>query len=91
MYNDDEKFIKVGITSNSIEKRYKNLKKYKYKIIDTIVGNANYIYDIEKLFLKENKINKINIKHNIPGKTECFCYNTINNYEQFKKRMSEKT
>ena len=52
VYNDEEKFIKVGITKNSVEDRYQYspYKKYKYKII-------HQSYDsLHNCFIKESLI-----------------------------------
>jgi hypothetical protein len=52
VYNDSERFVKIGITKNSVSKRYKNtpFKKYQYTIV-------HQFYDsLYECFLKEEKI-----------------------------------
>jgi len=71
MYNNNESFIKIGITKNSIKKRFISIP-YKYEIIKIITGDSGYIYDLEnkikKLFKKHKYIPLINFK----GETECY-------------------
>lgn len=59
-WNEDrsEVFVKIGITSRSIKKRYnsKTLMPYNYKVLHEITGSADYIYDLENLVLK-NSVN----------------------------------
>lgn len=71
MYNDNESFIKIGITINSINKRFSGIP-YKYEVIKMITGDSRYIYDLE------NKIKRLFKKHKytplikFKGETECF-------------------
>jgi hypothetical protein len=71
MYNDNESFIKIGITKNSIKKRFGGIP-YKYEVIKMINRDSGYIYDLEnrikRLFKKHKYIPLINFK----GETECF-------------------
>ena len=71
MFNEEEKFIKVGITSTNIEDRYKNLKEYQYNILLGIQNSPSYVYDIEKEILKKFKHSKVIPKKLFGGKTEC--------------------
>lgn len=73
MYNDNESFIKIGITKNSIKQRFSGVRiPYKYEVIKMITGNSGYIYDLEikikKLFKKHKYTPLIKFK----GETECF-------------------
>lgn len=86
MENEDESFIKVGITSLNVKLRYKQLKDYDYKIIGLVKGDPSYIYDLEKEFIKEFKNYKYIPKILFQGYTECFKNNIIEKYEQFKNR-----
>jgi len=49
VYNDNEKFIKIGITKKSIDSRYKNspFKKYKYTVLH------QFYYSLYECFTKE--------------------------------------
>lgn len=71
MYNEFESFIKIGITTQSIKKRFISCP-YKFEIIKIIEGDSGYIFDLE---IKTKKIFK-NYKY-IPllkfkGETECY-------------------
>lgn len=54
VYSDTERFIKIGITKHSINKRYKNspFKKYNYKVIHQVYSS------LYECFLKEKEIKK---------------------------------
>jgi hypothetical protein len=71
VYNEIESFIKIGITTNSVEKRFKSIP-YKYEILKTVEGDSGYIFDLEnktkRLFKKWKYIPLINFK----GETECY-------------------
>lgn len=74
-FNDNERFYKIGITSNSVKKRYcsKASMPYAYRVIDEIIGEPTYIYNLE---IKLHQINKENqYMPSIPfggHATECF-------------------
>lgn len=55
-FNDNERFIKIGITSNSIKKRYDSTKDmpYNYKILHELVADPEVIYDLETLLHKKS-------------------------------------
>lgn len=73
-FNEEEEFYKIGITMNSIKKRYKNSRDmpYKYLIISEIFGGAEEIWDLEKKVIIENKIFKYQPIKFFKGKGECF-------------------
>jgi len=56
-FNDHEHFFKIGITSRSIQKRYKDkvTMPYAYRVIDEIIGDPEYIYDLETELHNLNK------------------------------------
>ena len=74
-FNDSEKFYKIGITSNSVKKRYDSKTKlpYLYSIVKEIIGDPIEIYNLET---KLHQLNKEN--HYVPeipfagSKYECF-------------------
>lgn len=75
-FNEMENFYKLGITFNSIKKRYNGKKNmpYNYKILKEIVSyDLGYIWELEKRFKKFKKN-----QHYIPkiyfcgSSTECF-------------------
>ena len=84
VYNNDEKFIKIGITSKTINERYRNLKNYKYKILTLKERTPSQVYDMEKKLLKELKNFKVLPKLSFEGWTECFsikCVDIISKHE----------
>jgi hypothetical protein len=73
--NKKEVFIKIGITSNSIKKRYpsKTSMPYNYKVLHEITGSPEYIYNLETLLHKKSKNYKyIPITSFGGSSTECF-------------------
>lgn len=73
--NKSEVFIKIGITSNSINKRYgsKTLMPYNFKILHQITGSPEYIYDLEtKLKKKSKSYHYVPITQFGGHRTECF-------------------
>lgn len=53
-WNESEEFYKIGITSNSVEKRYKSKyhMPYNYEIIQNIPEQSEIVWKIEKLLFK---------------------------------------
>ena len=74
-YNENEKFIKFGITSRSIEERYdsKTAMPYNYRILAECTGTPEMIWNIEKGLKRQMKL-----QHYVPQivfgghATECF-------------------
>ena len=73
-FNDNESFYKIGITSRSVQKRYKGITSmpYAYRIIDEVIGDPEYIYDLEKTLHRDNKEQQYKPLINFCGSTECF-------------------
>ena len=78
-WNNEEKFIKIGITSKEINKRFnKGNLPYNYKILKLITSiNAGFIYDLENILLKNSKSFKYIPKLYFVGNTECRTINYI--------------
>ncbi len=57
-YNDEESFIKVGITMRSIKKRFcnKTLMPYNFKTLLEITESSNIIFNTEIEIKQELKI-----------------------------------
>lgn len=84
-YNQDESFIKVGVTSRSITKRYGNRINYNYTVLLEITGPSDFISHLEKKALNIYKNYKYYPKQRFEGRTECFSTSIKNNiYEHFK-------
>lgn len=74
-FNNDESFYKIGITSNSLEKRFNcsHWMPYNYKIIKIIESeDSDYIFDLEKKLHKINRKYKYKPKIFFDGFSECF-------------------
>lgn len=79
-WSDDKKetFIKIGITSNSIKKRFygKTSMPYNFKVLHEIIGSPEYIYNLETLLHKKSKNYKYIPITSFGGHiTECFIAN----------------
>ena len=74
-FNETEEFYKIGITMNTVKKRYESTRTmpYAYEIISEIFGEAGFIWDLE---LEEKKrLKEFHYTPNISFKgsvTECF-------------------
>lgn len=89
-WSDDNKetFIKIGITSNSIKKRYsaKASMPYNFKVLHEITDSPEYIYNLETVLHKKSLNYKYTpITHFGGSKTECFlnnkdCIANLNNH-----------
>lgn len=90
-FNDNERFVKIGITSRSIKERYPNktTMPYEYTVLHEITGDPEFIYDLETLLHRKS----FNFKY-IPNtyfagsSTECFKSDTtylgkLNTYLDF--------
>jgi hypothetical protein len=71
MENNAEKFYKIGITSKSIDERFKNIP-YNVKLIRAYIDTPSNVYDLEKKLLKKNLKNKHKPLIHFGGSTECF-------------------
>lgn len=83
-YNESEIFYKVGITSNSIEKRYRSTYKpsdYKIETILEIKNTPEFCWDLENLIKIYFKDITYIPKIKFVGYTECYKdYKLINKY-----------
>lgn len=78
VFDDDEKFIKIGRTYKKLNKRFggKTNLPYKYKIISIEKNNAKYIFNLEREL--KNKLKNYNYipKKKFNGMYECFSIET---------------
>lgn len=74
LYNDVESFIKIGMTTKPVSKRFRNVP-YKYEILKVIDGESSYIFDLEnrskRLFKKYSYKPLLSFK----GESECYKLN----------------
>ena len=72
-YNNTENFIKIGLTQNSVHRRfYGNLLPYSYEIIKEIKGSPDFIFDEEKRLHRLCKQFSYTPNIHFEGITECF-------------------
>lgn len=73
LYNEYERFVKIGITANGVKYRFSNLKNYNYKVIIEIKGSSHYIAELESSILKNYKKFKYKEANiDVGGNTETF-------------------
>lgn len=82
-HNDTELFFKIGITSKSVQLRFKDIRKmpYQYTELFTISGESDDIYNLEKKLHAKLKQARYNPIIDFNGKTECF--STIEPIKEF--------
>jgi len=71
IYNDDEEFIKIGKTSNSISRRFFDLP-YDYEELRTYKGSPSFVFDKEIELHREYRDYKYVPEVWFAGVTECF-------------------
>jgi len=73
-YNEEEEFIKMGITSTSVEKRFSHRKKfpYKYTILWEVNGTGEFVWNLEQKFKDLYSEDHYIPKLEFGGKTECY-------------------
>lgn len=78
-FNEIEEFYKIGITSNSVCKRFKTKLEmpYSYEILKEIKGSPDFVYDKEIELHKLYKSYSYTPLISFAGETECF---KINNF-----------
>lgn len=90
MFNDKEHFFKVGITSNSVKKRYNTnkLMPYDYEILlEADIGMVD-AYENERYLLQEFSNYKYIPKIKFNGKEECLSINPIEHDERLKEYIN---
>lgn len=73
-FNDNEEFYKIGITSKSISDRYrrKDSMPYNYSVIQEVLLEAEYAYNLEKIYMKQLETFRYTPHIFFDGFTECF-------------------
>lgn len=80
-FNENEEFIKIGRTKNTIKFRFrhKSIIPYSYEVIKEIKGSPDFIYDKEHELHKQYKNSRYTPKLHFAGKTECFNISILRN------------
>jgi len=81
-YNHNEEFIKIGRTSRSVRKRFKNKQAipYSYEIIKEIKGSPDFVWDKEVELHRLYKEYKYKPLISFGGETECFNISIIKDF-----------
>lgn len=82
-FDEKEHFIKIGISSNSLHKRFLGKKRfpYSYEVLKEIKGSPDFVFDKEKELHKLCKKYKYKPLKSFGGETECFtleCLSLLN-------------
>ena len=73
LYNDEESFIKVGKTYRKLSDRFAvGQSPYKYEILKTVEGGAEFISQLERSVLNSNAVSYYKPEISFGGCTECF-------------------
>ena len=72
-YNEEENFIKIGVTTKEITVRFKSkaILPYNYEVLKIIKNKPGYIYDLEHIILRNSKEYQYEPKIKFKGDTEC--------------------
>lgn len=71
LFNEEESFIKVGITTKDLIQRFKQLP-YEFKLLRLIQGESGYIFDLENRFKSIYSQFRYSPRLSFNGDTECF-------------------
>lgn len=72
--NEKESFLKCGISKNEIGIRFDSNKSmpYNYEIVEIVKGTGEFVWKLERKYLKNNKLSKYKPLIKFKGWTECF-------------------
>ena len=81
-YSEQEEFIKIGITSQTILERFKRFDRfpYSYEIIYQKEGESEFIYNLEKHYHRILRDHRYQPKVLFKGSSECFSI-TLKDYD----------
>lgn len=88
IWNDTEQFLKVGITVESLEKRFSSLKGlagYEHEVVATTARTAYEVFLLEQDIKAKMKKKKHRPEHKFPGHTECFTTDALDELLGFAK------
>ena len=81
-YNNNENFIKIGITTTSVFERFPNKKvlPYDFEILYQILGSPDFVWDKEKELQRQFKNYQYIPKPFFNGNTECFTNDILKSF-----------
>jgi len=71
LYDSEEKFLKVGITTTSVSKRFKGID-YKLRKLKAITSDVVTVFKLESKVLRTFRKSSYKPKKRFVGYTECF-------------------
>jgi len=77
VHNDQETFVKVGITQKTIDERLTGRLPYSYDVIGTVSGRLYNLFLVEQAVKKQLKLQKYRPSIKFNGHTECFNVETL--------------
>ena len=82
--NEKEKFVKIGMCSTRLSKRFSSMIPYEYQVVGKITGTPEFVYDMEKILHERYEEYEYIPLIDFPGKTECFDIKILDiiNWEQ---------
>ena len=83
MYNNYESFLKIGVTKNTVDKRYKNLNEYSYQVISKIDTTLEEAILLEDQIKNDSNLVKKWPKEWFGGFTECFKLESYDDLMQY--------
>lgn len=72
LYNTNEEFYKIGITTRPINKRFNKLLEYNYDVLYMFSGSLQICFEKEQTIIKNNKDIRYTPLCHFSGYTECF-------------------
>lgn len=81
-FDDNEEFYKIGITTKPVKHRFagKEAMPYYYTVEHLLVGDAEWLWDLEKLLHKEYRLNRYLPDREFGGRYECFSDINVDEY-----------
>jgi len=81
-FNNDEEFIKIGMTTQTTKKRFNDIRSmpYNYEVIKEHLCSAEEAWSLEKEYHQKFKEYKYLPKITFHGIQECFNINTLKNF-----------
>lgn len=81
-FDEYENFYKIGITTKPVKHRFsgKEAMPYYYTVEFLLIGEAEWLWDLEKLLHREYKLHKYLPEKEFGGRYECFSHIDLDEY-----------